>query len=84
MTINIEDEEIQARAEAFVEKHGISLDLTDKDISEELYDMLAKAFYDKCERLGIEAKPVFDTWTIHTTIEYWEGEHESKHKAISN
>ena len=48
------------------------LRLGDKDVSEELYDMLAEAFYAKCERLGIEAKPVFDTWTIHTSIEYWE------------
>ena len=72
MTINIEDEVIQTKAEAYYQKKGISLDLTDKDVSEELYDMLAEAFYAKCERLGIEAKPVFDTWTLHTTIEYWE------------
>ena len=70
--MNVENENIQTKAEAYFQKKGISLDLTDKDVSEELYDMLLEAFYAKCERLGIESKPIFDTWTIHTTIEYWE------------
>lgn len=70
--INVENEKIQTKAEAYFQKKGISLDITDKDVSEELYDMLLEAFYAKCERLGIESKPIFDTWTIHTTIEYWE------------
>ena len=70
--INVENEKIQTKAEAYFQKKGISLDITDKDVSEELYDMLSEAFYAKCERLGIESKPIFDTWTIHTTIEYWE------------
>ena len=72
MTINIEDETMQANAEILIEKNGIYLDLNNEDISNELYDMLSEAFHAKCERLGIESKPIFDKWTIHTSIEYWE------------
>ena len=42
MTINIEDEALQALAENHVEEHGLQADLS--DISEDMYEEILKYF----------------------------------------
>lgn len=62
MTINIEDEALQARAEVYVEQHGLQADLS--DISEDMYEEILKMFEDKLMEFGIERKGYFDNWKL--------------------
>jgi len=68
MTINIEDEEIQAKSEAYVEKHGLEADLS--DISEDMYEEVLKMFEDKLLEFGIERKGYFDNWKLTCDVSF--------------
>ena len=68
MTINIQDEEIQAKAEAYVEKHGLEADLS--DISEDMYEEVLKMFEDKLLEFGIERKGYFDNWKLTCDVSF--------------
>ena len=68
MTINIQDEEIQAKTEAYVEKHGLQADLS--DISEDMYEEVLKMFEDKLLEFGIERKGYFDNWKLTCDVSF--------------
>jgi len=68
MTINIEDEAIQAKTEAYVEKHGLEADLS--DISEDMYEEVLKMFEDKLLEFGIERKGYFDNWKLTCDVSF--------------
>jgi hypothetical protein len=68
MTINIEDEAIQAKAEAFVEKNGLQADLS--DMSENMYEEILKMFEDKLLEFGIERKGYFDNWKLTCDVSF--------------
>ena len=68
MTINVEDEEFQAKAEAFVEKNGLQADLS--EISEDMYEEILKMFEDKLLEFGIERKGYFDNWKLTCEVEF--------------
>jgi hypothetical protein len=70
MTINIEDEALQARAEVFVEKNGLQADLS--DMSEDMYDEILKMFEDKLLEFGIERKGYFDNWKLTCDVSFEE------------
>jgi hypothetical protein len=70
MTINIQDEEIQAKAEAYVEKHGLQADLS--DISQDMYEEVLKMFEDKLLEFGIERKGYFDNWKLTCEVYFKE------------
>lgn len=70
MTINIEDEAIQAKAEVFVEKNGLQADLS--DISEDMYEEILKMFEDKLMEFGIERKGYFDNWKLTCDVSFKE------------
>jgi hypothetical protein len=70
MTINIEDEAIQAKAEVFVEKNGLQADLS--DISEAMYEEILKMFEDKLMEFGIERKGYFDNWKLTCDVSFKE------------
>jgi hypothetical protein len=72
MTINIEDEAIQAKAEVFVEKNGLQADLS--DISEAMYDEIIEMFKDKLTEFGIERveKAYFDNWKLTCDVSFKE------------
>lgn len=70
MTINIEDEEIQARAEIFIEKNGLQIDIS--DISEAMYDEIIQLFKDKLIEFGIERVDTayFDNWKLTCDVSF--------------
>ena len=72
MTINIEDEKIQAKAEVFVEKNGLQADLS--DISEAMYDEIIEMFKDKLTEFGIERvdEAYFDNWKLTCDVSFKE------------
>jgi len=72
MTINIEDEAIQAKAEVFVEKNGLQADLS--DISEAMYDEIIEMFKDKLTEFGIERvdEAYFDNWKLTCDVSFKE------------
>jgi hypothetical protein len=70
MTINIEDEERQAKAEAYVEKHGLQADLS--EISQDMYEEVLKMFEDKLLEFGIERKGYFDNWKLTCEVYFKE------------
>lgn len=72
MTINIEDEAIQAKAEVFVEKNGLQADLS--DISEAMYDEILNLFKQKLTEFGIERvdDAYFDNWKLTCDVSFKE------------
>jgi len=70
MTINVENEEMQAKAEAYVEKHGLQADLS--DISQNMYEEILAMFEDKLMEFGIERKGYFDNWKLTCDVYFKE------------
>jgi hypothetical protein len=62
MTINIEDEEKQAKTEAYVEKHGLEADLS--EMSQDMYEEVLAMFENKLLEFGIEKIGYFDNWKL--------------------
>ena len=70
MTINIEDEAIQAKAEVYVETNGLQADIS--DIGEDMYEEILKMFEDKLMEFGIERKGYFDNWKLTCDVSFKE------------
>ena len=72
MTINIEDEALQALTEHHVEEHGLQADLS--DISEAMYDEIIELFKSKLEEFGIERvdEAYFDNWKLTCDVTFKE------------
>lgn len=70
MTINIEDEQVQAKAEAYIEKNGLQIDIC--DISEAMYDEVIELFKDKLLEFGIERvdDAYFDNWKFTCDVSF--------------
>lgn len=70
MTINIEDEQVQAKAEAYIEKNGLQIDIS--DISEAMYDEVIELFKDKLLEFGIERvdDAYFDNWKLTCDVSF--------------
>jgi hypothetical protein len=70
MTINIEDEERQAKAEAYVEKHGLQADLS--EMSQDMYEEILAMFENKLLEFGIEKIGYFDNWKLTCDVSFKE------------
>jgi hypothetical protein len=70
MTINIEDEAIQAKAEVFVETNGLQADIS--DISEAMYEEILAMFENKLLEFGIEKVGYFDNWKLTCDVSFKE------------
>ena len=70
MTINIEDEAIQAKAEVFIEKNGLQIDIS--DISEAMYDEIIELFKQKLVEFNIERvdDAYFDNWKLTCDVSF--------------
>lgn len=77
MTINIEDEVMQAKAEIFLEKNGLQADIS--DISNRMYDEIVELFKEKLTEFGIERvdQAYFDNWKLTCDVSFREGQHDS-------
>jgi hypothetical protein len=62
MTINIEDEEKQAKAEVYVEKHGLEADF--HNMSQDMYEEILGLFEEKLLEFGIEKIGYFENWKL--------------------
>ena len=73
MTINIEDEVMQAKAEIFLEKNGLQADIS--DISNRMYDEIVELFKEKLTEFGIERadQAYFDNWKLTCDVSFKEG-----------
>jgi hypothetical protein len=70
MTIDVENEEIQAKAEVYVEKNGLEADLS--DISQNMYEEILAMFEEKLLEFGIERKGYFDSWKLTCDVSFEE------------
>ena len=70
MTINIEDEERQAKAEVYVEKHGLEADLS--EMSQDMYEEVLAMFENKLLEFGIEKIGYFDNWKLTCDVSFEE------------
>ena len=70
MTINIEDVEIQAKSEVYVEKHGLQADLS--EMSQDMYEEILAMFENKLLEFGIEKIGYFDNWKLTCDVSFEE------------
>jgi hypothetical protein len=70
MTINIEDEAIQAKAEVFVEKNGLQADIS--EMSQDMYEEILAMFENKLLEFGIEKVGYFDNWKLTCDVSFKE------------
>jgi hypothetical protein len=70
MTINIEDEALQALTENHVEEHGLQADLS--EMSQDMYEEILAMFENKLLEFGIEKVGYFDNWKLTCDVSFKE------------